>query len=217
MIGVVIPVRNEEALLGACLDAVACAAAHPLLDGEEVMIVIVLDACTDRSAKIAAERSVATEVSNLGLVGAARAMGAARVIGSGARWISCTDADTIVAPNWLAAQLATDADVVCGTVMVDDWSGHSLAVQRRYLENYVDADGHCHVHGANLGIATHAYERAGGFPPFAFDEDVALVSALQATGANIAWSAAPRVRTSGRIKSRAPLGFGHYLTLLARG
>ena len=135
----------------------------------------------------------------------------------GARWIACTDADTVVAPDWLAAQLGLDADVVCGTVSVDDWSHHGPAVRRLYSENYLDADGHRHVHGANLGIATHAYERAGGFLPFAFDEDVALVRALQAIGANIAWSAAPRVTTSARAESRAPSGFACHLTLLAAG
>ena len=217
MIGVVIPARNEEVLLGTCLDAVLCAASHPLLAEEKVLIIVVLDACGDRSAEIAFERGIATEVSTAGLVGAARAIGAARVIEAGARWIACTDADTVVAPDWLAAQLGLGADVVCGTVGVDDWSHHSPAVRRRYAENYLDADGHGHVHGANLGIATHAYERAGGFPPFAFDEDVALVRALQAIGANIAWSAAPRVTTSARAESRAPRGFARHLGLLAAG
>ena len=37
---------------------------------------------------------------------------------------------------------------------------------------------------------------------------MALVEALQQTGASIAWSAAPRVVTSARRNFRAPEGFG---------
>ena len=36
---------------------------------------------------------------------------------------------------------------------MDDWWHHKLAVQRRYTERYVDADGHRHIHGANLGVS----------------------------------------------------------------
>ena len=217
MIGVVIPVRNEEALLARCLDAVRRAASHPALCREEVMVVVVLDACTDRSAEIAVASGATVVTSSAGLVGAARAIGAERVIDAGARWMACTDADTVVAPDWLAAQVALEVDVVCGTIAVDDWSHHKLAVRRRYSESYIDADGHRHIHGANLGVATDAYLRAGGFKPLAFDEDVALVQAMKAMGARIAWSAAPRVRTSARLDSRARNGFGDYLRLLAVG
>ncbi|RYY84013.1 MAG: glycosyltransferase family 2 protein, partial [Comamonadaceae bacterium] len=73
--------------------------------------------------------------------------------------------------------------------------------------------GHRHVHGANLGVSATAYRRAGGFPALACSEDVALVEALKAMGANIAWSAAPRVSTSARANARARGGFGD--TLLA--
>ena len=52
MIGVVIPVHNEEKLLAHCLDAVRRAAMDPLLDAEPVELVVVLDACADRSAAI---------------------------------------------------------------------------------------------------------------------------------------------------------------------
>jgi hypothetical protein len=67
------------------------------------------------------------------------------------------------------------------------------------------------VHGANLGVSAQAYLRAGGFAPLACSEDVALVEQLQATGARIAWSAAPRVVTSARRASRARGGFGDTL------
>jgi thymidine phosphorylase len=69
------------------------------------------------------------------------------------------------------------------------------------------------VHGANLGVSAEAYLRAGGFQALACSEDVALVEALKASGARIAWSAAPRVTTSARTNARARGGFGD--TLLA--
>ncbi|MEO8630847.1 MAG: glycosyltransferase, partial [Betaproteobacteria bacterium] len=60
MIGVVVPVHNEERLLGACLEAIVSAAAHPALDEEAVTIVVALDSCTDRSAEIAETYGVVT-------------------------------------------------------------------------------------------------------------------------------------------------------------
>ena len=59
-------------------------------------------------------------------------------------------------------------------------------------------------------------ERAGGFEPLPSSEDVALVRALEAVGARIAWSAAPRVVTSSRHESRAPGGFGASLAHTSR-
>ena len=53
MISVVIPVHNEAALLGGCLEAIERAARDARLESEPVEVVVVLDACTDRSAAIA--------------------------------------------------------------------------------------------------------------------------------------------------------------------
>ncbi len=52
MIGVLIPVHNEQALLPDCLDAALIAARHPGLQGEAVQILLVLDSCSDDSAAI---------------------------------------------------------------------------------------------------------------------------------------------------------------------
>lgn len=147
-------------------------------------------------------------------VGAARAAGAAQLLALGARWLAFTDADTRVSPGWLAAQLALDVDVVCGTIAVDDWSPHrddAEALRRHFGRNYTDADGHRHIHGANLGVSATAYRRAGGFEPLACSEDVALVAALERCGARFAWSSAPRVVTSARRNARASGGFGDTL------
>ncbi|MEJ8859420.1 glycosyltransferase [Variovorax robiniae] len=210
MIGIVIPVHNEARLLQACLDAAMAAARHPGLNGEEVAIVVVLDDCTDGSADIVAGypvESLAMTARNVGLV---RAAGAERLLARGARWLAFTDADSRVSADWLAQQLRQCADVVCGTVAVEDWSDHrhhATQLEDHFKRTYSDADGHRHVHGANLGLSAGAYRSVGGFLPLASSEDVALVEALQAAGATIAWSAAPRVITSARRVARAPAGF----------
>ena len=143
--------------------------------------------------------------------------GARMALAMGARWLAFTDADTTVAPAWLHEQVSLDSDAVCGTVSVTDWGVHGEPMRRHFNATYTDADGHQHIHGANLGVSAQAYHRAGGFAPLASSEDVAFVRALQAVGARIAWSAAPRVVTSARHVFRAPGGFGATLLGLNPG
>lgn len=208
MIAVVIPAHNEEALTGACVASVQAAARSPRLAGERVMVVVVADSCADGTAGIAqALKAVALRV-NFQNVGQARAAGAAKALRAGARWLAFTDADTVVGEDWLAAQLRQQADAVCGTVAVEDWQGYGEHMRSHYARTYHDHDGHRHIHGANLGVCAKAYRRVGGFPPLHSSEDVALVNALIASGARVAWSAAPRVVTSARRDFRAPDGFG---------
>ena len=225
MIGVAIPAHNEEACLGACLDAVLRAATHPQLAGEPVLVCVVLDACDDGSADIvrgwqaqfalAGCRLDALEISAR-QVGSARAAGALHLIAADARWLAFTDADTRVSPQWLTAQVALGAQVVCGSVAVDDWSPHTGKAQllrEHFALTYQDREDHRHIHGANLGVCALAYQAAGGFAAVACHEDVLLVRALERTGARFAWSALPRVFTSARLDARARGGFGD--TLLA--
>ncbi|MGY2372958.1 glycosyltransferase [Pseudomonas sp. SDO524_S393] len=212
MIGVLIPAHNEELLLEACLDAAMVAAGHPALKGEAVQILVVLDSCSDGSARIAQGYQVQCLEVQARNVGHVRGVGARHLLNLGARWISCTDADSRVAPDWLVAQLALEVDAVCGTVTVDTWSeGFDAAAQIRYHQGYEARDGHRHVHGANLGVSAGAYVRSGGFEPLACHEDVQLVRDLERSGANIAWSHAPQVITSARLDAHAQGGFGDYL------
>lgn len=216
MIGIVIPAHNEERCLKACLQSVLVAAAHPGLCGEPVSVMVVLDACDDGSRAIA-EAFPGIEIieTDARSVGIARATGANALIESGARWIACTDADTVVPPDWLVAQLSCNADAVCGVVEVDDWSMHSSDVRSRYEAAYIDREGHRHIHGANLGVASAAYVLAGGFPAMTAHEDVYLVRRLEELQARIAWSCTVRVKTSARLDCRAREGFGDYLRALA--
>ncbi|CAI2797585.1 glycosyltransferase [Pseudomonas marginalis] len=215
MIGILIPVHNEEALLGDCLKAALIAAAHPGLLGEAVTILVVLDSCSDGSAAIAQAYPVQCLEAQARNVGHVRGVGARHLLNQGARWISCTDADSRVAPDWLVAQLALGVDAVCGTVTVDAWSeDFDPAAQIRYHQGYEARDGHRHIHGANLGVSAGAYIRAGGFDPLPCHEDVQLVRNLELCGASIAWSHTPQVITSARLDARAQGGFGDYLKTL---
>jgi glycosyltransferase involved in cell wall biosynthesis len=217
MIGILIPAHNEEDLLDECLSAALRASRHGLLAGERVEILVVLDSCTDRSEQIVSKYPVLSLNIKARNVGQARATGARMLLERGARWISCSDADSRVADDWLVAQLGLGADAVCGTVTVERWH-ESLdeAAQIRYHSHYRTGDGHRHIHGANLGISADAYRLAGGFEPLACDEDVQLVRQLELTGANIAWSHRPLVHTSARLDSRARGGFGDYLRNLVQ-
>jgi len=223
MLGIVVPAHNEEAYLQRCLAALHTAASHPALDGEPVLIHIVLDNCDDGSEDVLkrwqlrhASDLVPLTYSQIDKrkVGAARASGADRLVRLGVRWLAFTDADTEVSPAWLVEQLALDVDVVCGSVAVDDWSphaGHADLLRTHFSEHYTDRDGHRHIHGANLGVSAAAYLEAGGFESVPCHEDVYLVAALERIGARFAWSAAPRVVTSARTNARARGGFGDYM------
>ena len=214
MLGIVIPAHNEQAVIADCLAAVKTAARHPGLHGETVQILVVLDHCTDLTSTYVDQAQVSSLEIDARNVGVARALGAEAMLARGARWLAFTDADTQVAPAWLAEQLALQADAVCGTVEVVDWSDHGThadLIRWHFGQTYMDADDHRHIHGANLGVSASAYRVAGGFQHLACSEDVALVEALQATGARIAWSARPRVITSARRVARARGGFADAL------
>lgn len=223
MIGIIVPVHNEEVYLSRCLEALKKASIHPALNAEVVNIHIVLDDCSDDSERIIQHQFLPFSLKSCVIsythikacnVGKARAVGAMAMIKKGARWLAFTDGDTVVAWDWLAMQLSLNVDIVCGTVVVDDWSAHgeyAEVLRAHFSKTYKNADGHRHIHGANMGVATDAYLRAGGFAPLKCHEDVALVAALEKEGAKFAWSAAPRVVTSARTDARARSGFGDTL------
>ncbi|MGE0800593.1 MAG: glycosyltransferase family 2 protein [Lautropia sp.] len=215
MIAIVVPAHNEAELIGRCLHSLREAARDRRLEGEPVDIVVALDDCTDDTEQIvvsAGVRSIRTDARNVGI---ARAAGVAEALAVGARWLAFTDADSTVAPDWLHAQVSHGTDAVCGTVDIADWGCHPASTRIRYAARYQKRDGHRHIHGANLGVSATAYRHAGGFPPLKSGEDVALVKALAASGASIAWSSRPRVSTSARPAPRAPAGFGAYLLALS--
>lgn len=215
MIGIIVPAHNEEDFLDDCIKSLIAASVHEDLHGEPVEILIMLDDCSDASARVAAAHGVTTHVCTYRNVGMTRAEGARLMLERGARWLAFTDADSVVPYAWLAHQVSLKVDAVCGIVEVDDWSGHPEQVRQRYDSLYRPVDDHRHIHGANLGVSADAYRQAGGFKALAAHEDVHLVADLQRIGASIAWISANSVTTSARKDYRCKEGFGDYLNSLA--
>lgn len=216
-IAVIVPAHDEEELLGGCLRSVAATVRS--VSHVPVAVFVVLDACTDLSATIAAGHDVATVVIEEGKVGAARAAGAAAAtavfsgIDPERLWTAHTDADSVVPPNWLSHQLdlaAAGADVVVGTVHPDlrDLDDHQ---RRAWLATYEIGVANGAVHGANLGIRSSTLVAAGGFAPVPEHEDVMIVDRARAAGATIVASARANVVTSGRSEGRTPGGYARYL------
>ena len=221
-VAVVVPARDEEELLPGCLDAIADAVAALKQERPTIRtrVFVVLDACRDGSAQVVAgRRGVSAVVSHAGNVGVARALGVAAAAdwaaasGGASLWVANTDGDSLVPRHWLQAQVRMAGQghaLVVGTVRPrpDDLSAEELA---RWHERHSDADGHEHVHGANLGFSWDAYESVGGFAPIATHEDVELVDALHRVGADSIATGEIPVTTSGRRVGRAPGGFAGYL------
>ena len=124
---VVVPARNEERRLGACLGALGAATdrLRSVNDRLPVRIVLVLDRCTDRTAVVAARWPIVdVVVTDHGRVGAARAAGIAHAVDAAERdvdamWIANPDADLRVPVDWLQTHLEharMGADLLLGMV-----------------------------------------------------------------------------------------------------
>jgi hypothetical protein len=232
-VGVVIPVHNEQELLGSALASLADAF-DQLSHGELAMrVAVVLDACSDASEEITCQwqGTLARRRSPLEIiivmspaknVGHARALGCDALLARWSRmnpariWLATTDADSRVPTDWLATQVIqheTGVDHWSGRVSVDDWSGHQDEARLRWQNEYEREIQP--IHGANLGFNAAAYLAAGGFAPLETGEDRALHRALVAHGALSYFDSAVRVVTSARRRARAPLGFAHALEVIS--
>jgi glycosyltransferase involved in cell wall biosynthesis len=208
-IGVVIPARDEEELIGRCLVAVADAARNA---PAHVDVTLVADGCLDRTAAIARSfagvRVIEIDASN---VGAARAAGAVAALTGGADWIANTDADSVVPPRWISHQaelLRTGWDVMIGTVR-PDFAELEPEQRAAWLATHRRGEPNGHVHGANLGVRASAYQAVGGFQRLAEHEDVDLVARLD--GWRIIASDDAEVVTSARRYGRTPGGYARFL------
>ncbi len=224
-LAVVIPARNERERLPRCLAAL-CAADHALRQqmslAPPTRVVVVLDRCSDGSRAVVDQwPGVEALTRDYGNVGAARAAGADHAMTSDATavpdWIASTDADSAVPVDWLVHQMMhamADTDLLLGLVQPDP---HELqpSGMARWRSRYHLKDGHSHVHGANMGIRTAMYRRAGGFPPVAEHEDVVLAGHIGRLGGRVVSTARSPVLTSGRTDGRTPGGVAGYLRSIA--
>jgi glycosyltransferase involved in cell wall biosynthesis len=130
-------------------------------------------------------------------------------------WITTTDADTTVGPDWLSRQLRyaeLGLDAVAGIVSLRRDADLTLVTEQIFQDMYkVARHGHSHVHGANLGVRANAYVVAGGFPVLPASEDRELWNALLALGYHCHASNRLRVSTSARLHGRVEEGFAFAL------
>ena len=142
-VGVIIPAHDEQDLLPSCLASVRRAARA--LRGMPVHLVVVADACRDRTVQ-AARRGGASVVSiDARSAGAARAAGAREALLRTGRldpadvWLATTDADTLVPAHWLRQQVRHASqgwDAIVGTIQVADWSGYPPGTRSLFRERY---------------------------------------------------------------------------------
>ncbi|WP_436762273.1 glycosyltransferase [Streptosporangium sp. V21-05] len=144
-VGVVVPARDEEDLLPACLASLDLAGR--VVPDVAVHLIVVADTCGDRTASIAARAGATVVEGTMTNVGQARLAGAqvllrrTRGLDPATVWVATTDADTLVPPCWLSRQLRHAAqgwEAVVGTVTVTDWSGYPSWCQTAYAEGYAD-------------------------------------------------------------------------------
>ena len=223
-VGVAVPAHDEEDLLPLSLAAIRQAAG--MLAATPVHIVVVADACADRTAQLARDSGATVVEIRARNVGAARQAGMRELLrrlghlDPAEVWLATTDADTLVPPGWLSQQLRHAGqgwEAVIGTVTVTDWTEHPAEVPPLFRQRYSNGGGsHLHVHGANLGFSAKAYLAAGGFGLRRTAEDHALVAALERAGSRVLRTTQVSVVTSARRRARAPQGFSHLLSTLAR-
>lgn len=253
---VAIPVKDEEERLPACLRALALQLDRlgrpipPTL----IRVVVFANNCTDRSAslarKLGGDLPLDVRVVEARLPPPAAHAGAARRAAmdiaeawlvAGGEWdgvILTTDADSQVAPDWIAENLASfraGAEVVLGRIDLDG-EGELLpdALHRRgELEDAYESlltelcwlldplehnpwPHHATISGASLGITRSAYCRVGRLPRVALGEDRALVALLSRQDAKIRYCPTAHVITSGRTDGRAPGGVADTLRIRSR-
>ncbi|HEY3833340.1 MAG TPA: glycosyltransferase [Acidimicrobiia bacterium] len=224
-VGIVIPARDEEAVIDTCLHSVIAAVESAQVGA---WIVVVADRCLDRTAD-RARRTLGDRgevcVIDEGIVGAARRTGCALALEHFSSrstrdiWLLSTDADSTVPAEWITVHREAalrGAAAVAGTVSIasfgDRPTGLGALFERRYAVKV--AGWHPHLHGTNLGVRADAYTAIGGWRDLATGEDHDLWAGLRAAGYPVVSTTLAPVTTSSRRRSRAPDGFAAYLDAL---
>ncbi|CAN5694969.1 MAG: glycosyltransferase family 2 protein [Rubrobacteraceae bacterium] len=238
---VVVPARDEEDLIGPCLEALASqTGVRPL----EYEVMLILDHCTDRTEARAREIAVGHPRLRLHLLdGPGAGSGPARRVGMDAACarllqvgrseglIACTDADTIVAPDWLAAQLravSQGAKAIGGRIELADDGSLPESVWRRHAEqgrlrherllsgpDPRGATQHWQFSGASLTLTAAVYKEIGGLEPLSALEDEGLERVLLEHHIPIERLLSVRVTTSPRLVGRASHGLSSDLARIA--
>ena len=236
---VVVPARDEAARIRYCLAGLA-RQREVKLDTYEV--IVVLDGCRDHTRRALEEFACQTpdltvhavELENSLGVGRARRLGmdlaCQRLLSLAADGglIASTDADSVVAPDWLATQLELSkrgAHAIGGLIELDPEESRVLPAavaererrattrMREVLNKAApqDTTEHHQFSGASLAVSAAVYQRCGGLPVRAALEDEALEHELSLLGVPIHRSRRVRVSTSARTSGRAPRGLARDL------
>jgi glycosyltransferase involved in cell wall biosynthesis len=226
---VVIPARDEEHAIAACLTALS----RQTIGTDAFEAILVADACTDDTEAVARTTAARCGLALTVLAGPGAGSGPARrlgmdlaadrleALGHGDGLIATTDADSTPAEDWLARQqahLARGARVVAGLIDLrpDDVQHLPDAVRarrerdaRRRLSDVTAIDPaaeHHHFAGASLGVNVETYRRVGGMDAHRALEDQAFGAKLARHGIPVVRAADVRVRTSARTDGRARRG-----------
>ncbi len=207
-LSVIIPARNEEASLGACLESLVSQS------GIDFEILVVNDHSTDRTREIAASfpkvRVIEAGPLPQGWTGKNNAVAAGAREARG-EWLLFTDADTVHVAGSLARALAeakqNKADLLSYSpeqIAVTFWEMAILPVvfaelARQYPPSKV-SDPNCPEAAANgqyILIRRETYDAIGGHAAVASEilEDVALARLLKASGHKIRFRYSESVRT----------------------
>ncbi|CAM2812262.1 glycosyl transferase [Komagataeibacter xylinus] len=228
-----IPVRNEAERIGPCLLALARQHAARLSH-----VVLLLNNCTDATLPIVkalgsrlpfglhvVERTYPPAIAHAGTARRAAMARAAELAGPKGIVLT-TDADALVAPDWLAQTLAAfaqGADAICGRALIDpveaarlpaclhddDRAETAYATMLDRIHDLADPDPHDpwprHVEhsGASIAVRVGLYHRAGGIPAVPLGEDREFLAALRRVDAAIRHAPDVWVSVSGRIAGRA--------------
>jgi hypothetical protein len=192
-------------------------------------VLLILDRCTDETEERA--RGIGRVHPSLKLHfldGPGEGSGPARRIGMDAA--SCTDADTVVAPDWLAAQLravSEGARAIGGRIELADDGSLPEHVRRRHAEEGrlrhelllsepVGKAQHWQFSGASMTLTAALYTQAGGLEPLTTLEDEYLERVLRHHDVPIHCLLSVRVTTSPRLVGRATRGLSNDLAKIAR-
>ena len=234
---VVVPARDEQDLITSSLTALAAQAG---VEPYEYEVLLVLDACTDATAERAKKVAGAHPWLRLRLLdGPGLGSGHARRAGMDAACerltglgrpeglIASTDADTVVAHDWLSVQLdaaVRGARAIGGRIELGPGSlppavirWHSERGRSRHEKLMADPDQlgateHWQFSGASLALTVETYARVGGLEPRATLEDESLEQVLRKERIPIERLVSVRATTSSRLDGRATQGLAHDLT-----
>ncbi|MGI8507641.1 MAG: glucosyl-3-phosphoglycerate synthase [Solirubrobacteraceae bacterium] len=226
---VVVPARDEQLRIGACLAALA----EQTVPSGTFETIVVVDDCHDATEQAAHASAAALGLQLRTLPGPGRGAGAARRAGMDAAAarllalgltegvIACTDADSRPAPDWLERQLAhvgRGARAIAGLIELDPDELIGLpdrvlsrrernAAQRLSRVRRIDpAADHHHFAGASIAVTAAVYRDVGGLEALTELEDAAFAARLQDHAIPILRPSDVRVRTSARAAGRVKRG-----------